>query len=87
MKWQRGLGGAAHGILASGNELGVNPFIALAGDANENTPLKGFSARVLPDATLPQQIDKLKPPTSCADWLSQLDRVCPTTVTKPPRKS
>lgn len=74
MKWRRGLGGAAHGILVSGDELGVNPFIALDGEANENTPVKGFSARVLPGATLPQQIDKLKPPASCEDWLGQLDK-------------
>jgi hypothetical protein len=48
MRWQRGLGGASRGILVSGEELGVNPFVALGGDANENTPLKGFSARVFP---------------------------------------
>jgi hypothetical protein len=74
MKWQRGLGGAAHGVLVSSNELGVNPFIALNGDADENTPLKGFSARVLPGATLPQQIERLRSPTSCGDWLNQHDR-------------
>jgi len=73
MRWKSGLGGASRGILVSGNELGVNPFVALGGDANENTPLKGFSARVLPGATLPQQIDGLKPPASCEDWLGQLD--------------
>jgi hypothetical protein len=72
LKWVAGIGGAAQGILVSGNEFGVNPFIALTGDASETTPLKGFSARVLPSATLPQQIDKLKKPTR--DWLDQLDR-------------
>lgn len=74
MKWQRGLGGAACGILVSDNRLGVNPFISLGGDANENTPLKGFSARVLPGATLTEQIDRLKPPASREDWLGQLDK-------------
>ncbi len=74
LKWIPGLGGAAQGLLVSGNELGVNPFIALTGDASETTPLKGFSARVLPGATLPQQIEKLEPPTSTGDWLNQLNR-------------
>lgn len=74
MKWWRGLGGVAHGILVSGNELGANPFIALADDGNENTPLKGFSARVLPGPTVSQQIGKLKEPANCDDWLNQLDR-------------
>lgn len=74
LKWVAGIGGAAQGILVSGNEFGVNPFIALTGDASETTPLKGFSARVIPGATLPQQIEKLKPPTSTEDWLNQLGR-------------
>lgn len=74
LKWIRGLGGAAQGLLVCGNELGVNPFIALTGDMSETTPLKGFSARVLPGATLQKQIGKLKPPTHSEDWLNQLDR-------------
>jgi len=74
MKWHPGLGGAAYGILVSGSEIGVNPFIALSGEAGENSPLKGFSARVLPGATLPEQLAKLRAPDSCPDWLNQLDR-------------
>ena len=54
------LGGAAQGILVSGSEIGVNPFIALSGEAGDNTPLKGFSARVLPGKTLPDQIGELE---------------------------
>lgn len=72
MKWHPGLGGAAQGILASGNEMGVNPFIALAAEAGENTPLKGFSARVLPGKTLPDQIAELKAPDAHSIWLNQL---------------
>jgi hypothetical protein len=43
LKWVSGPGGAAQGLLVSGDEFGVNPFIGLTGDASENTPLKGFS--------------------------------------------
>jgi hypothetical protein len=74
LKWVAGIGGAAQGIMVSGSEFGVNPFVALNGDASETTPLKGFSARVIPGATLPQQIEKLKSPTSTEDWLNQLGR-------------
>lgn len=72
MKWHRGLGGAAQGILVSGAEMGVNPFISLGGEPGENTPLKGFSARVLPGATLPKQIGKVQSPENCPEWLNQL---------------
>lgn len=72
MKWHPGLGGASQGILVSGNEIGVNPFVSLSGNAEENTPLKSFSARVLPSKTLPDQIRELKPPGGYADWLNQL---------------
>jgi hypothetical protein len=72
IKWHPGLGGAASGLAVSGSEIGVNPFIALSGETGENTPLKGFSARVLPGATLPEQIDKLQAPDACPDWLKQL---------------
>ena len=71
MKWHPGLGGASSGVIVSGSEMGVNPFIALSGEAGENTPLKGFSARVLPGATLPEQQAKLPPPTA-SNWLNQL---------------
>jgi len=71
MKWHPSLGGASSGLLVSGSEIGVNPFIALSGEAGENTPLKGFSARVLPGATLPEQLAKLPPP-ACPDWLNQV---------------
>lgn len=74
MKWHPGLGGASSGLVTSGSEIGVNPFIALSGDTGENTPLKGFSARVLPGATLPEQQAKLPPPNGHLDWLNHLDR-------------
>jgi hypothetical protein len=74
MEWHSGLGGPAYGILVSGGELGVNPFIALSGEAAENTPLKCFSARVLPGATLREQRARLQSPDGCRDWLNQFDR-------------
>lgn len=74
MQWHSGLGGASSGLVTSGSEIGVNPFVALSGEAGENTPLKGFSARVLPGATLPEQQAKLPPPNGKADWLNHLDR-------------
>jgi hypothetical protein len=74
MKWHSGLGGAAHGVLASGVQLGLNPFVTLGGEPHETTPLKGFSARVLPAATLQQQISALKPPVEGIDWLHQRAR-------------
>lgn len=74
MKWHSGLGGASSGLLTSGSEMGVNPFVVLSGEAGENTPLKGFSARVLPGATLPEQQAKLPPPNAHPDWLNHLDR-------------
>jgi hypothetical protein len=74
MQWHSGLGGASSGLVASGSEIGVNPFIGLSGEAGENTPLKGFSARVLPGATLPEQQAKLPPPNGSPDWLGRVDR-------------
>jgi len=71
MKWYPGLGGASSGLVVSESEIGVNPFIALSGAVRENTPLKGFSARVLPGATLPEQQEKLSPPIVRPDWLMQ----------------
>lgn len=73
MEWHPGLGGAADGILVSRSKVGVNPFIALSGRGRDNTPLKGFSARVLPGATLVAQRAKLQTPHGSADWLNHLD--------------
>lgn len=72
LKWHPGLGGASSGLIVSGSEIGVNPFIALSGEAGENTPLKGFSARVLPGATLVEQQGSLLRPDACDGWLNQL---------------
>jgi hypothetical protein len=74
MKWQRGLGGVAHGVLVSGNELGVNPFIGLTGNGNADTPLKGFSGQEKPAAKLQKQQDGLVPANGSTSWLDQL---CP----------
>lgn len=70
MEWRPGLGGASYGLLISGSEIGVNPFVALSGEA-ENTPLKVFAGRVLPSKTLPDQQSKLPSPTNCQEWLNQ----------------
>jgi hypothetical protein len=72
MKWHPGLGGASSGLVVSSNEIGVNPFVALSGAVRDNTPLKGFSARVLPGATLPKQQAGLLTPNACSGWLNQL---------------
>lgn len=74
MRWTPGLGGASSGLPVSGDEIGVNPFIGLSGEAGENTPLKGFSARVLPEPTLAEQVLKLKPADGERGWLEQFDR-------------
>jgi hypothetical protein len=70
MIWHPGLGGASSGLVTSGDEIGVNPFIALSGEA-ENTPLKVFAGRVLPSKTLPDQQGKLVLPNNHQDWLTQ----------------
>jgi hypothetical protein len=72
MKWISGLGGASHGLLASGTDIGVNPFVALSGDSGERPLLRAFSAKVVPKDVLPQQIKELKSPSDCPVWLDQL---------------
>lgn len=76
MEWHPGLSGTAHGVLKSGGKLGLNPFIALTGEPNGATPLKGFSGQVRPGEILNQQQreDALKPPAAEDPWLSQLSR-------------
>ncbi|MDQ3622904.1 MAG: hypothetical protein M3463_10505 [Verrucomicrobiota bacterium] len=46
----------------------------LKADEEETTPLKGFSARVIPGAVLPAQIEALKSPSECPEWLEQVAR-------------
>lgn len=71
MEWHPGLGGVEHGVIASGEEMGVNPFVAL--DGSDDRPLlRAFSAKVVPQNVLPQQKAELKPPSECAVWLNQL---------------
>lgn len=74
MKWVSGLGRASSGIYVSGDEIGVNPFVGLSGEGVENTPFKGFSARVLPAPTLSNQIKKLRSSNEVGDWLNQFAR-------------
>lgn len=71
MKWHSGLGGASSGLVTSGDEIGVNPFVALSGEA-ENSPLKVFSGNQGPDKILNGQKDAL--PDNCTNygWLQHL---------------
>jgi hypothetical protein len=56
LEWHPGLGGVEHGVIASGEEMGVNPFVPLNGDGDERPLLRAFSAKVVPRNVLPQQI-------------------------------
>ncbi len=71
MKWIPGVGGASSGIFVSCDGIGVNPFVGLSGEGVENTPFKGFSARVLPAPTLSNQIETYNSPTEGEEWLNQ----------------
>ena len=73
LKWVPGLGGVAQGILVSGGEIGINPFIYLGGDSSRRPPLRAFSAKVVPAKVLPQQVEKLPSPTN-DDWLKEIER-------------
>ncbi len=72
MEWHPGLGGASSGLVTSGDEIGINPFVALSGEA-DNTPLKVFAGRVHPSKTLPDQKGKLPLPDNCPTWLNHSD--------------
>lgn len=71
MKWHCGLGGVEHGVISSGDDVGLNPFVPL--DGSDDRPLlRAFSAKVIPQSVLPQQIAELKAPSECSEWLKQL---------------
>lgn len=72
MEWHPGLGGVEHGVIASGEEMGVNPFVPLNGDGDERPLLRAFSAKVIPQNVLPQQKAELRIPSECPAWLNQL---------------
>jgi hypothetical protein len=72
LEWISGLGGVAQGLLVSGREVGINPFINLSGDSRR-PPLRAFSATVVPAKVLPAQIKKLRDPANGA-WLSEVER-------------
>ncbi|HEX4232231.1 MAG TPA: hypothetical protein VHZ07_26430 [Bryobacteraceae bacterium] len=72
LKWVPGLGGVAQGVLVSGREVGINPFIYLGGDSRR-PPLRAFSAKVVPAKVLPQQVEKLRSPANDA-WLNEIER-------------
>lgn len=72
LKWIPGLGGVAQGILASGTEVGINPFIYLGGGSGR-PPLRTFAAKVVPAGVLPPQVKKLQVPAN-GDWLGTVAR-------------
>jgi hypothetical protein len=72
LKWVQGLGGVAQGLLVSGSEFGLNPFIYLGGDSRR-PPLRTFSAKVVPGNVLPDQVGKLSRPDNSA-WLNKVER-------------
>ena len=72
LRWISGLGGVAQGVLVSGREIGINPFIYLGGDSRR-PPLRAFSAKVVPAKVLPEQISKLLSPIDDW-WLNQIER-------------
>jgi len=71
LTWHSGLGGVEHGVVSSGKEVGLNPFVPLDG-SDDRPPLRTFSAKVVPMNVLPQQVAELKAPSECRDWLRQL---------------
>lgn len=72
LEWHPGLGGVEQGVIASGQEMGVNPFVPLNGQGDERPLLRAFSAKVIPQNVLPQQKLELKTPSGCPAWLNQL---------------
>lgn len=72
LEWHPGLCGVEHGVITSGEETGVNPFVPLGGDGDERPLLRAFSAKVVPRNVLPQQKAELRPPSECLAWLNQL---------------
>lgn len=72
LNWHQGFGGVEQGIIASGDELGVNPFVPLGGDSDERPLMRTFSAKVVPSKVLPHQIAELRSPAECSQWLSQI---------------
>lgn len=72
MKWCSGLGGVEQGIIVSGDEIGINPFVPLGGVLDERPLLRAFSAKVIPFNVLPQQVEELRAPEDCPMWLGQV---------------
>jgi hypothetical protein len=71
LEWNSGLDGVEQGIITSGEEMGVNPFVSLDGEGVERPLLRAFSAKVVPQNVLPRQKLELKSPSECLAWLNQ----------------
>ena len=74
MKWRPGLGGSEQGILTSGGEIGMNPFVALSGEVGKNSPLKVFSGNEKPGQKLEKQKGDLPPASAGRGWLAHSRR-------------
>lgn len=75
IRWIPGFGGAEQGSFVAGHEIGSNPFISLADDGQETSPLKTFSGQVSPGKDLlDKQRESLKRATTVESWISQTSR-------------
>jgi hypothetical protein len=73
IRWVEGLGSAEQGTFHAGDEVGSNPFISLADNGQETSPVKTFSGQVTPASLLFGQQALLIPPDASASWLEQMN--------------
>jgi hypothetical protein len=74
MRWIPGFGSVEQGTFAVAGEIGSNPFISIAEDAQENSPLKTFSGQQGPGSVLEEQQAALELPVNTDTWLIQCRR-------------
>ena len=73
IRWIPGFGGKEHGTFVADGELGSNPFISLADNGQDSSPLKTFAANQEPAKDLlDKQRERLKPPGTNDSWISQV---------------
>lgn len=73
VRWVSGIGGKEQGTFIADNEIGSNPFISLADNGQEKSPLKTFAANQEPAKDLlDKQRESLQPPGTTASWLCQM---------------
>lgn len=80
LRWIQGLGvddklqitsKAHHGLLQRDGEMGLNPFLSYIASGAESSPLKAFSARVIPGKSFSDQLASLQAPEAAKEWLTQ----------------